>query len=96
MKLHQIFKGILLISALNSLKLANLRYKWLTTISQAAELKISRILQSASAFHRVAADCFDCSGRRAACKSTSRSRHGCLYSSVIASTGSFTTNSLAV
>jgi hypothetical protein len=25
--------------------------------------------------------CFDCSGRRAACKSTSRSRHGCLYSS---------------
>jgi hypothetical protein len=58
MKLHQIFKAILLISDLNSLKLANLHHKWSTTVRKAAELKISRISQSAGAFHRVAADCF--------------------------------------
>ena len=58
MKLHEIFKAILLISALNSLTLANLHHKWSTTISKTAELKISRISQSVGTFHRVAADCF--------------------------------------
>ena len=58
MKLHQIFKAILLISALSKLKLANLHDKWSTTIRKAAEPKISRISQSAGAFHRVVANCF--------------------------------------
>ena len=64
------------------MKCANLHRKRSSTIRKSSvALTNSNISQSAVTLHGVTADCFDCSGRRGACKSTSCSRHGCLYRS---------------